>query len=82
MTPSEFENQSPIKINKWIDIGSEEHRMLDPDYKLAISWFKMLTKSGDLVTDSLGRIWGKSKNNNWYPYHFNIGKINYGYRQS
>lgn len=81
LSPSELDKQSPISISRWIDIESQEAKDMDPDIKLTKKWFKLLSSSNDLVADSNGRIWGKGENS-WYPYHFNIGKVNYGYRLS
>jgi hypothetical protein len=82
LSPKELDDQCQIKMDRWIDIFSEEIREMDPDYKLAIKWFKMLQEGpGGLFTDSSGRIWlhGKDK---YYPYHFIYKNQLIGYRIS
>ena len=78
-SPRDLDRQSPITITKWLDLHSDECKDMDPDHDLTIKWFKML--QGDVLSvDSDGRIWGKGSSGNYYPYHFDYGKQQYGYR--
>jgi len=79
-SPKVLDTQSKVKIDRWVDINSEECSNLDPDAKLARDWIKKYV--GDfLFTDTDGRIWGES-DNGYYPFHFEVGKRLYGYRIS
>jgi hypothetical protein len=76
----ELDKQSPVKIDKWLDLNSEECKQKDPDPLLTKKWLKIGAEAGFLFVDSLGRIWGRGKDNIFYPYHFDIGNKNYGFR--
>ena len=81
--PKELDNQSPIHVDKWIDVDSSECRELDDNY----SFTKKIVKLGFqepayLAVDKLGRIWGRGENNKFYPFHMNRGKNIIGYRIS
>ncbi len=79
-SPKSLDTQSKIKIDRWVEIDSEECSNLDPDVKLARGWVKKFL--GDfLFTDNDGRIWGES-DNGYYPLHFEVGTRLYGYRIS
>ena len=81
LSPKELDQQCRIKISRWVDIFSQECREMDNDHQLTIKWFKLL--QGDtLLTDRDGRVWGKGKDNYWYPFHFEYGKSLIGYRVS
>jgi hypothetical protein len=81
LSAKELDAQSPIRIDRWVDAGSEECLMLDPDYDIT----KMMMRVGFkdppfLFTDSAGRIWGTSDGDKYFPLHFeNRGKL-IGYR--
>lgn len=80
LSPNELDKQSEIKIVKWLDIGSEECKDNDPDVALAKKWLKMGAEDKFLFVDRLGRIWGRASSGSFFPYHFNVGDKNYGYR--
>jgi hypothetical protein len=82
MNPKELDKQSPIKIDQWLDIDSEDCKDRDPDHSLTKKWFKIGVEDNFLYVDSLGRIWGMGEKGYFYPYHFNVGKKLYGYRMS
>lgn len=82
MKPEELDKQSPIKIDRWLDLDSEECRDKDADISLTKKWFKIGVEEGFLLTDALGRIWGRGDKGYFFPYHFNVGKKLYGYRVS
>jgi hypothetical protein len=81
LTPKELDDQCKIKIDKWIDLYSEECRELDSDYQLTLKWFKIL-QGETLFTDRDGRLWGRGKDGYLYPFHFEYGKKLIGYRIS
>lgn len=82
ISPKDLDKQSPVKIDRWLDLNSEECYAKDPDIALTKKWLKIGAEEGFLMVDSNGRIWGKGKSNNFFPYHFNVGSTNYGFRLS
>jgi hypothetical protein len=81
--PKDLDRQCQISLHRWIDLFSEEAKMLDPDHKLSVEWFKMLTQEpADLHLDANGRIWMISNNGIWCPYHFSYGNQLIGYKIS
>ena len=81
MTPQEFDAQSPVKIDKWLDIESSDAKDMDSDRDLTKKMIRIGFEDGWMVTDSLGRIWGKSESKGTYfPFHFEYGKQLIGYR--
>lgn len=61
LSVQQLDAQSPVKIDKWLDVESEECRDKDSDHALTKKWIKMLMSGDDpqLFTDNFGRIWGK-----------------------
>lgn len=82
ISPIELDSQSHIRIDKWLDLNSSECKEKDPNHFLTKKFLKIGIEDNFLFTDQLGRVWGKGKNNNYYPFHFNIGKTLYGIRLS
>jgi hypothetical protein len=79
MSPKELDAQSPVKIDEWLDIDGERCKELDPDRKNTKFFMKIGFEDKFLFTDISGRIWGRGSDN-YYPFHFNIGKKLYGFR--
>lgn len=83
MTPKELDFQSEVKINRWIDIDSEECKLLDDNIEFTKKVLKIgFGKEPFFILDKEGRIWGKSDNGKYYPFHFEYGKQLIGYRIS
>lgn len=84
MTPKKLDAQSPVQIDKWLDVDSEECREKDDNYDLTKKILKMgFEEPAFLFVDSLGRIWGKSEEGEpMYPFHFEYGKKLIGFRIS
>jgi hypothetical protein len=80
LSTEELDKQSPVRIDLWLDIESEECKDKDPDIVLTKKWMKIGFEDKFLFTDSLGRVWGRGNEGRFYPYHFNIGKRLYGIR--
>lgn len=83
MTPAQLDAQCPVKIDRWVDVHSDECKVIDDD----LHWFtlkcmKIGFEDGWMFTDSLGRLWGKGKDNKLFPYHTEYGKELVGYRIS
>ena len=69
-SPSQLDNQSPVKIVRWLDIDSNELNQIDNYYSLTKKWLAMLLNNDTFKLDSLGRVWGFNKDKNqYYPYH-------------
>lgn len=80
-TPQQLDLQSPIKIDRWIAIDSEEWKELDDNPVLTKRMLRlMFIEPAYLFTDSMGRIWGKGQDGSYYPFHFNKGSKLFGYR--
>ena len=83
LTPQELDAQSPIKIDRWLDVDSQEWRDMDDDPGLTKKFLRLgFQEPPFFFTDALGRVWGKGEDGRFYPFHFNIGKKLYGYRIS
>jgi len=82
LTSMQLDSQSCIQLDGWVEVGSEQAKRLDQDHALAIEWLHMGSQDGWFVVDTQGRIFGKSLDNNYFPYHFESGDKKYGYRMS
>jgi hypothetical protein len=80
-SPQELDRQCKISIDRWVDIYSEDCKLMDSDHQLTVKWFKMFLNDA-LFVDTKGRIFGKGKDGSWYPYHFEYGKQLIGYKLS
>lgn len=82
LSDAALDQQSPVKIAKWLDVDSEECRNCDPDLALTKKWIKLLMSGKDpaLFTDASGRIWGKGNEGKFYPFHFDYGTLQYGFK--
>ncbi len=83
MTPAELDKQSPVKIDRWVDIDSEEAKTLDEDRALTKKMVRIGFEDKWMITDNLGRIWGfNAEKNLFFPFHFENGKELIGYRMA
>jgi hypothetical protein len=83
-SPKELDEQSKIRIDRWIDVESTECKELDDNYALTKKMIRMLhdKEPAYLFTDTHGRLWGRGEDNSFYPFHFEYGKKLIGYRLS
>ena len=79
-SPKELDTQSPVQIDKWLEMDSEECRDLDSDYEVTKKIMKIGFDSGAMAYDSSGRVWGQGTSVRWYPLHFIRRNKKYGYR--
>ena len=81
ISPEELDKQSPVKIDRWVVVGTEEWKSMDdnPDFSKKIIAKGML-EPAFLFTDRLGRIFGRNQVGYFYPLHFEHGKELIGYR--
>ncbi len=85
MSPKELEAQSPVKIERWVDIDSEEWRELDDTPAFTKKCLKVgFEEPAFMFTDSLGRVWCKPSEEGkpYFPFHFEYGSTLIGYRIS
>lgn len=83
MTPKELDAQSSIKIDRWVDLESEECKEMDDTYTFTKKCIRIGFEDGWMLVDSLGRIWGKGSGSTiYFPFHFEFGKKLIGYRLS
>lgn len=80
-SPAGLDAQSKIHVDRWIELYSEEWRMLDETPEFTKQIVKLGFKEpAYLFTDTNGRIWGKGEDGRYYPFHFNHGAKVIGYR--
>ena len=83
MSPKEFDEQSVVPIDRWIDLNGEECRRMDDNLSLTKKYIKAGVEGKVISFDSLGRIWLYSeKNKIYYPMHFEYKKLLIGYKIS
>ena len=83
MNPIDLDKQSPIKIDRWIDVDSEEWREKDDTPAFTKKCLRYgLEENGFFILDSLGRVWAKPNGTSpfYIPFHFNLRGKTYGYR--
>lgn len=82
MNAKELDAQNIIKIDEWVDIDSERWREVDDDPSLTKRIIRLgFEKPPFLFLDSLGRLWGKSKETErYFPFHLEYGKKLIGFR--
>jgi hypothetical protein len=81
-TPKELDNQCKVFLDDWVDLDSERWKETDDNPAFTKKIIRLLLDDG-LFADSLGRIWGKSKDGeSYYPFHYEYGKKKYGIRIS
>lgn len=76
LKPDELDAQSPVKIDRWVDLDSQEFKDLDHQYP---QFTKDIIKMGICESDDLGRLWGKGENY-YYPLHDEYAGKLVGYR--
>lgn len=81
-SPQKLDEQATVKIERWIDVGSEEWKEMDdnPSFTKKCIRLGLHEQPAFLFTDALGRIWGKGENGTYYPFHLEHGKKLYGLR--
>lgn len=81
LSPKELDEQSYIYLSGWVDLDSDQWRMVDEDPALTKKWIVMLMREpAYLHLDSMGRIWCKNNDGIWCPFHIeSMGKM-YGIR--
>lgn len=81
LSPKELDEQSTIHVDRWIDVYSEECRMMDDNHKFTRHIMKVGFQDPPfLFIDSAGRVWGKGNSPNYYPFHMEYGSQLIGFR--
>lgn len=78
MKAKDLDAQSVIYISKWVDVDSQECKMLDDNRPFTKKCIMVLSETGNMITDELGRIWGKGTDGSYYPLHLEVGTKLYG----
>lgn len=78
LSPKELDAQSPVIIDRWVDLDSEEFKQMDHRF---LQFTKDIIRMGICVPDLFGRLWGKG-DNCYYPLHDEYAGKNIGYRIS
>lgn len=82
-SPKELDRNSPVKIDEWVELGSERHYEVDDNPALTKKWFLMLSKEPVYIhLDNLGRCFCFNAEGQWTPYHCERGNRKYGIRVS
>lgn len=82
-SPKDLDSQCRIRIDRWIDIDSEEWHELDDNPGFTKKCLKLgFQEPAFLFSDLLGRIWGKGVDGYYYPFYFESYGQNIGYRLS
>ena len=78
-SPKELEAQSSIHVDEWVEVGSPRfHKLLAEEDQYSFYYILQvgLREPPFLLTDSLGRLWGKGNGDKWFPFHDIIrGKV-------
>jgi hypothetical protein len=76
LSPAALDAQSEIKIDRWVDLGSEDQRMIDEDPAFTQKCLRIGLEGGVLSFDSGGRVWGYNKQNGkYYPLHTEFHRV-------
>lgn len=81
LSPDFLDKQSKIKIHRWVNIGSEEYRMIDDIPDFTKKCMRIGFEEGFMFADIHGRLWGKDRNKEiYFPFHIDYDGKNYGFR--
>jgi hypothetical protein len=78
--PKKLDAQCKIKISRWVDLHSDECKIMDDNYALTKKMYKMLFGK-EMFVDFSGRIWGGGRDG-FYPFHFEYNGALVGYKIS
>lgn len=70
---------SPFTIKKWVDLYSDELKMMVNDHKAIHTMIRSMIKDNHVYVDAHGRIWSYSFGS-YSPVHIEYGKNKYGIR--
>lgn len=83
LTPVELDAQSPIKVERWVDIDSREMQEMDDMPTLTRNWLQIGMKQDVFKLDSQGRVWYQiNKNEPYQPFTFTYYGREIGIRMS
>jgi hypothetical protein len=82
-SPQELDRQARIKVDRWVDLYSDEVKMMDDDYQFTMQCVKLgFQEPAYLAVDFHGRIWGFGVDNIYHPFHFEYKNKLIGYKIS
>ena len=71
ISPKELDSQSPVVIDRWVDIDSQECKELDDDRKTTLMMMKSGIEGDYMMVDKDGRVFVKSpEESTYFPLHF------------
>jgi hypothetical protein len=75
LSPKQLDAQNPIKIDRWLDLHSDECRSIDDNREFTLHCLKLgMREPAFLFTDSRGYLWGSGKEpGKYYPFHLEHG---------
>lgn len=76
-----LDQQSSVVIYKWIDLDSEEYKIIDDNPAFTKKCIKIGFEENFIIPDSLGRLWCKGSSC-YHPFHLEYGKLYYGLKIS
>lgn len=85
LTPQELDAQSTIKVERWVDLNSQEMYEMDDMPYLTKHWLELGINNRYFFTDVQGRVWYKSPFDSsmpYEPYRFTYYGKEYGIRMS
>lgn len=80
LTPAQLDAQSPIPLDGWLDMNSEECKSKDDNIAFTKKCFHIGLEDGFIFFDSLGRIWIDCGTDGYAPFHFEWKHKLYGFR--
>jgi hypothetical protein len=75
LSAKELDSQNEIRIDRWIDLHSEEALAIDDNREFTIKCLRLgMREPAFLFTDSRGFLWGQgSEPGRYYPFHLEHG---------
>ena len=82
-SPKQLDAQSRIIVDRWVDLYSDECKVMDDNYQFTMQCVKLgFQEPAYLAVDFFGRIWGKGTDNIYHPFHFEYKNKLIGYKIS
>ena len=81
LTTKSLDQQSSVRIDKWIELDSEEWKNVDDNPSFTKKCIKIGFEEKFIFTDSLGRLWCKGSNC-YHPFHLEYKNCYYGLKIS
>jgi hypothetical protein len=74
LSAKQLDEQSSIKIDRWLDVHSDECKSIDDNREFTLHCLKLgMREPAFLFTDSRGYLWGYGKEGKYFPFHLEHG---------